>query len=64
MQVLPFYSLMRGIAIEDLWHDNDECPIGLSIALADRLKGTNHILKHCPYCTLLTRPTVANKVGA
>lgn len=56
MQVAPYYSLTRGIAVEDLWHDNDACEIGLSIATADRLPGKDHISKHCPYCQLLNEP--------
>lgn len=27
MRVAPFYSIYRGLAVEDLWHDNDACEI-------------------------------------
>lgn len=50
MLVASFYSFVRGIAVEDMWHDNDECQIGQSIAPADRLAGRDHILKHCWLC--------------
>jgi hypothetical protein len=56
MRVAPYYSLTRGIALEDLWHDDDECEIGLSIWPADRLSGKDGITKHCPYCQLLSQP--------
>ncbi|RZJ95129.1 MAG: hypothetical protein EOO60_01345 [Hymenobacter sp.] len=56
MKVFPFYSFSRGIAVEDLWHNNDECEIGLSIPLLDRRAGKDHIDKHCPYCQLLNAP--------
>jgi len=64
MQVAPFYSLTRGIAVEDLWHDNNECEIGLSIWPADRLAGKDHIHKHCPYCQLLNQAWQAKVKGA
>jgi hypothetical protein len=56
MKVPPFYSLMRGLALEDLWHNNNECEIGLSIKLADRLPGKDRVHKHCPYCQVLNQP--------
>jgi hypothetical protein len=56
MQVSPFHSLFRGIAVEDLWHDNDECQIALSVAFTERLPGKDHIRKHCQYCNLLNTP--------
>ncbi|RZK32485.1 MAG: hypothetical protein EOO63_01215 [Hymenobacter sp.] len=55
MQTAPFYSLFRGIAVEDIWHDNDECQIGQSIATQDRLAGQDD-RKHCPYCVLHNTP--------
>ena len=61
MQIPPFYSFLRGIALEDLWHDNDECQIGLSIALAERLPGKDHIRKHCQYCDLLNPPLAKSR---
>lgn len=59
MRVPPFYSFLRGIAREDLWHDNDACQVGQSIAPADRVPGTDHIRKHCPFCTVLNHPGAA-----
>ncbi|RZK24571.1 MAG: hypothetical protein EOO56_00805 [Hymenobacter sp.] len=56
MLIAPFHSFMRGIAVEDLWHDNDECQIGLSIGLIYRVAGTGSIGKHCQYCALLNQP--------
>lgn len=56
MKVPPYHSLTRGLALEDYWHDNDECEIGLSVGLADRRAGKNHIPKHCPYCIVLNQP--------
>jgi hypothetical protein len=53
MKVPPYYSLVRGLALEDLWHDNDECEIGLSIGPLDRRPGKDHIVRHCPYCKVL-----------
>ena len=61
MKTSPYYSFTRGIALEDLWHDNDECEIGLSIALAERVAGTDHILKHCWMCAVLNQPVVRPK---
>jgi hypothetical protein len=51
--VAPFYSFVRGIAVEDMWHNDDDCQIGQSVAPADRLAGKNHILKHCWLCASL-----------
>ena len=56
MRVPPFHSFLRGIAVEDLWHDNDACQVGQSIARADRIPGTDDIRKHCPFCALLNAP--------
>ena len=56
MKVTPYYSLLRGLALEDLWHDNNECEIGLSIGPLDRMPGKDHIHKHCPYCQVLNQP--------
>lgn len=56
MRVTPYYSFLRGMALEDLWHDNDECPLGQSIAAADRIPGKDHIRKRCPFCALLQAP--------
>lgn len=47
----PFYSPLRGIAVEDLWHDNDACQVGQSLARADRVAGKRG--KHCPFCHTL-----------
>jgi hypothetical protein len=62
MYVSPFYSPLRGAAVEDLWHDNDECPLGKSIAPADRLAGTGRIRKHCHCCAILNEPVKKQKV--
>ena len=55
MRIAPFYSWLWGLAVEDMWHDNDECELGLSIPLADRRAGTDHILKHCWLCASLNQ---------
>jgi hypothetical protein len=60
MRILPFYSPARGLALEDLWHNNDECEIGLSIGLLDRRPGKDRILKQCPYCQVLNKPRFAS----
>jgi hypothetical protein len=57
MRVQPFYSFLRGIALEDLWHDNDACQVGQSIAPVDRRPGTDDIHKHCPFCAILNHPS-------
>lgn len=54
----PFYSLLRGIAVEDVWHDNTECPIGRSIQPGERIHGTGFLTKHCPYCQVLNVPSL------
>jgi hypothetical protein len=56
MRIPPFYSPLRGIALEEVWHDNDECTVARSIAPADRLPGQCPSRKRCPYCALLDRP--------
>jgi hypothetical protein len=56
MRVPPYYSLLRGTALEDLWHNNNACEIGLSIRPRDRLPGKDHIRKQCPYCQVLNKP--------
>jgi hypothetical protein len=53
MTVTPYYSLVRGLALEDLWHNNDECEIGLSVGPLDRRRGRSYVWKHCPYCKVL-----------
>jgi hypothetical protein len=52
MRVAAFYSPLRGIGHVDAWHDHSDCPIGQSIALADRLAGVSHCPR-CTYCALL-----------
>ncbi|WP_210522003.1 hypothetical protein [Hymenobacter terricola] len=60
MRIRTFYSPLRGIGQEDVWHDNSECPIGNSIALTDRWSGKGSTGKRCQYCLLLdSRPVVA-----
>lgn len=56
MRVPPYHSLTRGLALEDLWHDNNECEIGLSLPLVDRLPGKGNQRKQCPYCQVLNQP--------
>lgn len=57
MKVSAYHSPVRGVALEDLWHNNNnECEIGLSIRPADRLPGKARIHKHCPYCQVLNQP--------
>jgi hypothetical protein len=56
MRTAPFYSVYRGIAVEDLWHDNDACQLVLDIALYERLLGKPPHRKHCQYCQLLNQP--------
>jgi hypothetical protein len=58
MQVPPFYSPTRGSTVIPEWHDNDECLIGKSIALADRKKGSDHLRAHCKDCVHLNKPVV------
>lgn len=54
MRIYPFYSFYLGLAVEEVWHNNDECEIGNSVALADRRFGTDG-RKHCMYCALHNR---------
>ena len=54
---------MRGVALVDVWHDDSECPIGQSIARADRVAGTDGIHLRCAYCALLDqRPVLKRQV--
>lgn len=53
MLVSPCYSPLRGIAFEDVWHNNSACPVGKSLAAADRLLGMVPLGKRCNFCTLL-----------
>ena len=61
MRIASFYSPLRGIALEDVWHDQEECPIGRSIALADRIAGREPSGKRCTFCTLLDKPGTSPK---
>lgn len=66
MRVAPFYSFYRGMAVEDLWHDNDACEIGASIPAAERLPGEGSpaiTRKHCQYCRVLNQPTLKARFG-
>jgi hypothetical protein len=56
MRIPPFYSPLRGIALEEVWHDNDECPVARSLAPPDRRAGKGPSGKRCSYCALLDRP--------
>lgn len=53
MLVSPFYSPLRGIALEDVWHNNSACPVGESLAAADRRPGMVPYNKRCRFCALL-----------
>jgi hypothetical protein len=55
MRVEPFFSPFRGIAVEEVWHNNDQCQIARSIASPERLPGTND-RKHCKYFQLHNQP--------
>ena len=57
MKIDSFHALVRGVALADYWHDNSECFIVQSIALADRLPGRAD-WERCPYCQLLDFPPV------
>jgi len=59
MRIPPFYSPLRGIALDEVWHDNDECTVARSIAPADRIAGVGAPRKRCPYCAVLDRPATA-----
>lgn len=59
MLMRPFYSLLRGIAVEDVWHDNTECPLGRSIYPGERVIGKGELTKHCPYCAVLNKAVLA-----
>ena len=61
MLTRPFYSLLRGIAVEDVWHDNTECPLGRSIQATERVVGKGALTKHCPYCEVLTQVVLAGR---
>ena len=55
MRVPPFNSPLRGIALDEVWHDHDDCPIGQSIAPTDRRKGTGPRQARCAYCAMLDK---------
>lgn len=61
MRIASFYSPLRGIGLEDVWHDQEQCPIGRSIALADRIAGREPSGKRCPFCTMLDKPGTSPK---
>ncbi|SNS07107.1 hypothetical protein [Hymenobacter mucosus] len=56
MRVPPFHSPLRGIGLEEAWHDHSECPIGKSIHPHDRILGTGCSLARCKFCVLLDEP--------
>ena len=60
MVMKPIYGLVRGIAIADYWHNNDECFIVKSIAPRDRSPGHGP-WQRCPYCLLLDRSPVLRR---
>jgi hypothetical protein len=62
MRTAPFYSVYLGIAVEDLWHDNEACDIVRFMQPGDRRAGQGLLRKHCQYCQLLNRrPALATK---
>jgi hypothetical protein len=57
MRIPPFHSPLRGLALDEVWHDNNECPMARSIAPADRRPGKPSQGSRCAYCAMLdTRP--------
>ena len=58
MRTTPFHSLLRGLALGDVWHDNDECPLARSIARPDRRQGVPLTFKQCNYCALLNQKLI------
>ena len=64
MRMPAFYALVRGVAVADYWHDNDECFIVKSIVLRDRLPGHDD-RGRCPYFVLVeTRPVLNRRPEA
>jgi hypothetical protein len=64
MRIAPFYSFFLGMAVEELWHDNDACQIGRSIPINERFRGKGDEAssrKYCPYCQLLNQPWPKNQ---
>ncbi|MBF9239483.1 hypothetical protein I2I05_18970 [Hymenobacter sp. BT683] len=60
MKIPAFHSQWRGLALEDAWHDNDECFIVKSIPRAHRIPGKETVTrKHCRYCVLLNEPATS-----
>lgn len=55
MRIPAFYSSLRGIALADVWHNDDECPLGKSISIADRIIVPSCIHNRCAYCIMLDR---------
>ncbi len=44
------------MAVEDIWHDNNGCPIACSIAAQDRVTRRTQFFKHCPICAAMNAP--------
>jgi len=57
----PFYSLVRGLALTDVYHTQAACQIGQSIAEADRRSGHPDGWPECPFCKLHQQPNQAAK---
>jgi hypothetical protein len=56
MKVAPFHSKIRGLAVEDHWHNNNECEIGHSVPLGDRRSGEGRFCRQCPICKAMNQP--------
>ena len=57
MRVPPFYGPWRNNVAEDVWHNDDECPIGQRIPLEERRSGTDHVRLRCTRCAALGQPS-------
>ena len=59
----PFYSLVRGIGVKDVYHDNDECTIAKSVEEFYRLPGKGKNRAHCAFCAILNEPAASKGVN-
>ena len=53
MRIPPFYTTWKNDPVRDVWHNNDQCPIGQAVPLDERLPGTDHVRERCPRCAAL-----------
>lgn len=60
-KVAPFYLPFRGLAVEDIWHDNKECPLARSLAVRDWRAGKGHGRKYCPVCAAINAPFASRR---